>query len=504
MLSCPYLLPVTEPMSIPPHPLLASLSPDQILQTVPSGLFLVDLEQRIVYWNDEAERITGYTTADVMGRHCSFLQGIPCGSGCGLFDPSLPKPVIGATCTVRTRSGRKIVLLKNVDYLRDAAGQVVGGVESFIDLSRQTRLEMALRRQSARLERTVRRRTAELEAERAQLGALLDAMADFAYIADAELKIVYMNRAMVRTFGEQFGQNCFEIFYRRTTPCEECPMAKVLADDTVLQERRLPATAAYYEVIHSPLRAPDGSIQKLAVFRDITERKEAEEKLREANRELDAFVSMAAHDLRAPLSPILGYVDLLRELQGDQLNSQALDILGEIEKQGERMLDLLEDLLLLARVGHLPAPATPVSTELVLREVVEELRGPLEKAELQIRSEPLPPLSIPATLLSQIFTNLLGNAVRYAARPGTVIEVGSLEQGERVKLFVRDHGPGIPAADRERIFDPFYRGATGHPGGTGIGLAIVRKIVRLYQGRVWVEATPGGGATFWLEIPKAL
>ncbi|MBE0598510.1 MAG: PAS domain S-box protein, partial [Desulfuromonadales bacterium] len=336
------------------HQLLASLSLDQVLRTIPSGLFLVDLDQCIVYWNAEAERITGYSAAEAIGRHCSFLEGMPCGKGCGLFDERLPKPVIGAACTVRTRAGRKITLLKNVDYLRDASGEVVGGIESFIDLTRQSRLEKALRRQSTRLEGTVRRRTAELEAERTQLGALLDAMADFAYICAADRQIVYMNRAMIAAFGDLTGHRCYAVFYGQQAPCDDCPMEQVSAGATARQERFLSAMAGLYEVVHSPLRAPDGSLQKLAVFRDITERKETEEKLREANRELDAFVSMAAHDLRTPLSPILGYVDLLRELHGEQFNEPALDLLQEIEKQGEKMLNLLEDLLLLAQVGALP------------------------------------------------------------------------------------------------------------------------------------------------------
>ena len=241
---------------------------------------------------------------------------------------------------------------------------------------------------------------------------------------------------------------------------------------------------------------------KLAVFRDVTERKEAEEKLREINRELDAFVSTVAHDLRTPLTPIIAYADLLREEYGARMEASALEMIGEIEKQGQRLLDLLEDLLVLARVGHLQHPETPVDTTAVIKEVLEEFAETIEKDHVTVEIRPLPPLSIPETLLFQVFANLIGNALRYAGGPGARIEVGGTAGIERARLFVRDHGPGIPTEERQRIFDPFYRAASSRrQQGTGIGLAIVRKVVRLYGGRIEVENTPGGGATFRFDLP---
>jgi len=108
------------------------------------------------------------------------------------------------------------------------------------------------------------------------------------------------------------------------------------------------------------------------------------------------------------------------------------------------------------------------------------------------------------TLLSLLFANLIGNAIRYAGGPHARIEVGGERGGGGTRYYVRDHGPGIALEERGRIFDLFYRGATaGKAPGTGIGLAIVRKIVRLYAGQVWVEETPGGGSTFCLEFPAS-
>jgi signal transduction histidine kinase len=268
----------------------------------------------------------------------------------------------------------------------------------------------------------------------------------------------------------------------------------------VYQERFYETVGRTFELCHSPLKDEDDHISKLAVFRDITERKEAEKRLLAANRELDDFVLSIAHDMRSPLCPIIGFAEFLRDNYADKLDEQGLGMVDEIEKQGLKALDLLEDLLKLSQVGRLEPPEKAVDLTRLVREVQKELRAPITQGNVTVQLAPLPPLSLPATLLFQLFTNLISNAISYAGSAGSPIEVGGQRNKERVRYFVRDHGPGIPEEERERIFDLFYRGSS--PGtGTGIGLATVRKIVRLYNGRIWVEETPGGGSTFWVEFP---
>lgn len=489
-------------LSKPVPNLLSVLSLEQVLRTIPSGLFLVDLDQHIVYWNAEAERLTGYSAAEAIGKHCSFLAGIPCGKGCGLYCAAVTKPILGIACSVKTRGGRRVTLLKNVDYLRNERGEIVGGVESFTDITRQMRLEKELRRHAVELEDAVRQRTAELEEERSQLRNVLDAMADFAYICSAKHEIQFMNRAMIDAFGSHVGTTCYKAFYGKVSPCEECPMGRILQGETFRQERYYEADGRFYEVIHTPLRVADGSRQKLAVFRDITDRKEAEERLNEANRDLDTFVHTVSHDLRAPLTPILGYAEFLKCEYRDQLDERVRHILDEIEGQGERMLAMIEDLLDLSRVGSVKAPAGPVCADKIVREVLGDLSDPINNLGIVVDVAPLPSVSVSESLLFQVFANLLGNAVRYAGGKAARIEVGGEGMDEWIRFYVRDHGPGIPPEERERIFELFYRGSeAGEKRGTGIGLATVRKIARLYGGRAWAEETPGGGSTFWVELP---
>lgn len=478
---------------------LTLLPVDQLLRTIPSGLFLVDKDQRVVYWNSEAERITGYRSEDALGRHCSFLEGVECGRGCGLYSPSIKKPILGAICTIHTKTGETLFISKNIDYLRKD-GEIVGGIESFIDITEQKKLEAALRRQSERLETTVAERTEALEQERSRLSSLLEAMTDFAYIVTEDYQVTYMNRSMIEQFGDQTGRCCYTSFHNFDMPCPECPIELVGCGQIVREERFIPKLNQTHELLHTRLQDSEGKMQKLAVCRDITERKAVEQALREANAELDAFAHTVSHDLRTPLTPIIGFAEYLREQYGDQLDSQAIDLLKEIEGQGHKMLRQMEDLLVLAQVGRLPQPAQPLLTNDLVKDVLETLQDEMAEKRMTVDTSLLPEARLPETLLLQLFSNLIGNALRYGCDPGGVIEVSGERQGQRLRYQVRDHGPGLGEDDRESIFEPFIRGKSRSGEGTGIGLAIVRKLARIYNGRAWVEETPGGGCTFIIEM----
>jgi len=483
--------------------IIENMSLEQALSTIPSGLFVVDREMRVVYWNPGAERITGYTAIDAVGQHCSFLQGIPCGSSCGLYDFDKPKPIIGAQCTVVTKGGQTIHLLKNMEYLRDSGGNVVGGIESFTDVTRQRTLEESLREQAASLEKRVEKRTRELKKSETRFRSVLDNMDDMAYIANENYHLTFMNRAMLEVFGDQVGKACYEVLHDETKPCSWCPMGKVFSNRTVRDERQLGPQGRTYEIVHSPLPEEDGLQQKLAVCRDITERKKAEKDLQEANRELDAFAHSISHDLRGILAPVVTYMDFLRLTYSEVFDEQILQILGEVERQSERAIALLDDLLDLAQVSHVKQGEHPTDVNAIVNEVLRDLNAE-KKSHPEIEAADLPESWLPETLVYQIFSNLISNACNYVPIESGPIEIGSWDENGRVTYFVRDHGPGVPYKECAQIFEIFYRGQSSKgQRGTGVGLAIVRKIAMRCHGDAWVEQTPGGGATFCISLPRA-
>lgn len=158
--------------------------------------------------------------------------------------------------------------------------------------------------------------------------------------------------------------------------------------------------------------------------RDISSMKKAENELKEANRELDAFVHTVSHDLRTPLTPIIGFTQALRDFYGTGLDETGLKMLAEIEQSAEGMLSLMEDLLTLAKAGNLERSFDPVDANLAINEVVKNLKKSISDAELEVKVTNLPSLHIHKTLLIQIFSNLIGNAIKYAGPEGGPIEVG--------------------------------------------------------------------------------
>jgi signal transduction histidine kinase len=283
--------------------------------------------------------------------------------------------------------------------------------------------------------------------------------------------------------------------------CKDCPLPTVLSGKVIRGERRLKASGKTYEIIHSPFPLAENPTHKLGVFRDITIRKAAERRLQQANRELDAFVSTVSHDLRSPLTPLIGFAELLEERSAGKLDDISTEALSEIKLSAEKMMNLLEDLLTLARVGQLKNPAQKICVRRVVEDVLLELRDKVVQRQANVTIGTLPDIRIPESLLADLFRNLVLNALKYAASDDPRVEISGEVRADRMRYRVIDHGPGVAAEEQDEIFEPFRRGSTsaGHQG-TGLGLATVAKIARVFNGSAWAEETPGGGATFVVEL----
>lgn len=229
------------------------------------------------------------------------------------------------------------------------------------------------------------------------------------------------------------------------------------------------------------------------------------DELQEANQELHSFTSTVSHDLRAPLRTIQGMACVLLEDYGEQLDEAASDYARRIVHGAERMDTLIVDLLEYSRVSRAELDVEPVSLATVMEEVQQALWNEIlskgasisvEETSVQVFAQ--------HSFLRQAVSNLLGNALKYVA-PGVApqVRVGVREQGERVRLEVKDNGIGIPAEFQERIFERFQRlhSASEYPG-TGLGLAIVARAIGRMGGDCGVDSTPGEGSCFWIELRK--
>lgn len=243
---------------------------------------------------------------------------------------------------------------------------------------------------------------------------------------------------------------------------------------------------------------------RVAVVRDITERKRAEAEREQLIAELNAFAYTVAHDLKNPLSLVIAYADLLR----DDLDRQPLERLREyingVADGAEKMERIIDELLLLAQTHQGDVATTPLLMGDIVAEACRVLQPAIERAGAQItvQAEWAPALGY-GPWLEHVWTNYLGNALKYGGDPPR-IELGADAQPDgMVRFWVRDHGQGIHADQQEEIFEPFKRGQRMRRDGYGIGLSIVQRIVTRLGGQVGVESTEGGGSTFYFTLPRA-
>jgi light-regulated signal transduction histidine kinase (bacteriophytochrome) len=222
--------------------------------------------------------------------------------------------------------------------------------------------------------------------------------------------------------------------------------------------------------------------------------------LEAANRELEGFSYSVSHDLRAPLRAIDGYARMLDEDYAARLDAEAQRLIGVVRSNARKMGQLIDDLLAFSRLGRQEAVKAPVDMARLARETAEELRG-----ERTIHCAALPPTNGDAALLKQVWSNLIANALKYSSKKAEArVEIGGRQEAAENVYWVRDNGAGFDMRYAAKLFGVFQRLHRAEEfEGTGVGLAIVQRIVARHRGRVWAEGAPGEGACFYFSLPRS-
>jgi hypothetical protein len=223
-----------------------------------------------------------------------------------------------------------------------------------------------------------------------------------------------------------------------------------------------------------------------------------------ANKELEAFSYSVSHDLRAPLRAVTGFAQILLEDHARELSQEAQRHLHTVAGSAQRMEQLIADLLEFSRLSRQPLNKQEIALSQVVEPVLAELRQAQPQRQVEIDIGELPQCPADASLLRQVFTNLLSNAYKFTRhRQPARIEIGCREQGDELLCFVRDNGAGFDMKYAGKLFGVFQRMHRVEDfEGTGIGLSIVHRIVQRHGGRVWAESEPDKGATFYFTLPK--
>ncbi|HBZ72533.1 MAG TPA: hypothetical protein DEP35_23470 [Deltaproteobacteria bacterium] len=364
---------------------------------------------------------------------------------------------------------------------------------------------------------SVHRDVTEHERADARFRLAVEASPAGALMIDASGRIVLVNRAAASLFGyereELIGQSV-EILVapavREKHPLFRTeflwsPTTRAMGAGRDLYGVRKDGSEIPVEIGLNPIETDEG-VFVLSSIVDITERKRAEDEIREksmrlerSNRELDEFAHVVSHDLKAPLHGIASLAAWIQEDSGSALPEASRGHFGMLIERVMRMSALIDGILDYSRVGWVAHSLEWVDVTAIVREVADSLALP-SGVRIDIESQ-LPEVVHDRAQLTQIFQNLIGNAIEHMGRPSGVIVVSGTDRGDHVEYAVSDDGIGIAPRHHERIFKMFQSLRSDRKG-TGIGLAVVKKIAERRGGRVWVESKLGEGTTFRFTVPK--
>jgi len=344
---------------------------------------------------------------------------------------------------------------------------------------------------------------------------LVELMNEGIILADLEEKTLFVNARMCEILGlkesELVGHKMYEVIESDSVDLKDFFKSKTrirkeeqVSDQYELKLRH-PKTheTIWVQAAGAPYLDEHGkTVGTFAVVTDITERKKAEIKLQEKNRELDAFVYKASHDLKGPLASIMGLATIAMNETTDAMSKQYL---GLIHKSTKRLDRILLDLIDLTRVNKAAMDVKVIDIAKLIEEIIESLRHqPESKAvefsvDIQLKS----PLKSDRKLMISILQNLIVNGINYQRSDANppIIDVKIWEERERIEFCVEDNGVGMPKEIQEKVFDMFFRGNTTSKG-SGLGLYIVKNSIERLQGRFRVESEPGVGTKFFFSLPK--
>jgi PAS domain S-box-containing protein len=385
----------------------------------------------------------------------------------------------------------------NTGFLRLAGESKLHGIVSTIsDITDRKRAEQALRDSEARF-----RQTFEL------------AGSGIATV-DLEGHFLRVNRGLCSMLGyspdDLVGRSVKEISHPDDRDLTDAQRARVRSGEmeSVKFEKRYIAkggAVVWVMLTVALVRGADGTPQyEIAVFDDITDKKAAQEELQRSNAELEQFAYVASHDLQEPLRMVSSYTQLLERRYGERFDADAKEFMGYVVDGAARMKQLIEDLLAYSRVGTHGKEFKPVALEAALSRALANLRAAIAESGATVTHDPLPTLPGDELQLAQLFQNLIGNALKFRGAVSPVVHISVLDRNTECEIGVRDNGIGIEPQYYEKVFMVFQRlHAMGEYPGTGIGLAICKKVVERHGGRIRVESQPGAGSSFLFTLPKS-
>lgn len=509
-----------------------------IIQTVPDLIWSKDTEGVYLACNAKFERLLGAAEAQIIGKtdydffDRDIADAILKQDKLAIKDKSLTyeKEVTFAD------DGHKEVMLMTKTLMKSVDGIVLGTLGVGRDITQ------------------IKQSEEMLQIERDNLRNIFESMEDGIYIINQQYDIQYVNPALAKDFGPYKSMKCYKYFHDRNDVCPWCKYLDVQKGKTVQWEWYSPKNGKTYDLLDTPITLPDGSTGKLEIFRDITDRKKTEKELKDhheqleelveqrtqelkektdkieesrkaltylvedvnqageelrkinmkfaaANKELKEFAYIVSHDLKAPLRAISQLTHWISQDYSHVFDDDGKLQMELIIKRVKRMDGLIDGILRYSRVGRIREKEESLDLNLIVNEVIDTLAAP-DHVKIIIENK-LPVVVRDSIRMEQVFQNLIGNAIKFMDKDEGIIKVGCVDEDTSWKFSVSDNGPGIDERYHDKIFQIFQTlTARDEHESTGIGLTLVKKIIGLYGGSVWVESQTGQGTTFFFTLPK--
>lgn len=485
---------------------------DNILENIPNMVVVKEAENfTFVRCNKATEQLLGISAEELIGK--TDFDLVP-ESQAKFFRKEDEKTIKSGQITdipeepISTHSGRKWLHTKKIP-LKDKNGKVNYLLVVSEDITERKRTEIELKQSEERLR------------------LLIANIQDYAiFMIDPKGVVMNWNRGAEKIKGytaeEIVGKN-FELFYpddQRKIGKPAKNLKQALEDGSYQEENwriKKDGTLFWADVIITPLYDEKNNLRGFSkITRDITERKEIQEKilnlnkkleenvhqLESMNAELEAFTYSVSHDLRAPLRAIHGYTKILEEEYISKLDEDAITMMNSVMQNARKMGQLIEDLLALSHLGRKEITKKKTDMNEIVKMVLNEMKATIQEYNTEVILHPLPPANADKGLVLQAVTNLISNAVKYSSKKEKPrVEIGFKEENNKVVYYIKDNGSGFNMQYYDKLFGIFQRlHDASEFEGTGVGLALVKRIILRHNGKIWAESELGKGSTFYFTL----